>query len=77
MDDYHDGGDGGGRDHDENDNDDDASMSLECGMSESNEPLAQIASELEMIQRLQDAECQHPLICIHTWAMHQSPGHAK
>ena len=35
-------------------------------MAESKWQLAKIASELEMIQGLQDAECQNPENCMHT-----------
>ena len=59
MDDYNDGDDGDGGDQEENGSDDDAPMSLKCRVSEFIERLAQIASELEMRQRPQDAECQN------------------
>ena len=77
MDDFDDGDDGNGGDHGENDSDDDAPMSLKCRTSKSIQRLAQIASKLEMIQRLPDAECQKPLRCMHKLAMHQRPVNAE
>ena len=65
MDDSNDGDDGVGGDHGENETDDGASMSLKCRMPASKELLAQIASEIEMIRRLQDAECQNQKNCRH------------
>ena len=76
MDDYNAGDDGDGACHGENDRDEDASMSLECRMPEFTELLALMASELEMIQRLQDAECPKPWNCMHKWSMRQRPEYA-
>ena len=77
MDDNNDGDDRDGGDHDEDDGDDDAPMCLTCRKPESNQLMAQIASELEMRQPLQDADCQTPKNCMHKWSMHPTPENTK
>ena len=65
MDDHNDGDGRDAGDRGENDSDDDASLSLKCRTPACIKLWAQTASELETIQRLQDAECQKPYDCMH------------